>query len=133
MDSTATTPHSTPAPEVQLHVSDEQSSALLTDTLSLLGQGLPNADGATGLHELERWETVLAASDRPGLAKIRQEVKLLRQMLGSKDTQSHEVAEVLASLGAETAKVAEESANGYSDALHNLSKLLIKASNLLSR
>jgi hypothetical protein len=133
MDSTASTPHSTPAPEVQLHISDEQSSALLTDTLGLFGQGLPNADGATGLRELERWETVLAASDRPGLAKIRQEVKLLHQMLGSKDTQGHEVAEVLASLGAETAKVAEESANGYSDALHNLSKLLIKASNLLSR
>lgn len=133
MDSTAATPHSTPAPEVQLHVSDEQSTALLTDTLNLLGQGLPNADGATGLRELERWETVLAASDRPGLAKIKQEVKLLRQMLSASDTQSHEVAEVLASLGAEAAKVAEESANGYSDALHNLSKLLIKASNLLSR
>jgi len=133
MDSTAATPHSTPAPEVQLHISDEQSTALLTDTLNLLGQGLPNADGATGLRELERWETVLTASDRPGLAKIKQEVKLLRQMLSSSDTQSHEVAEVLASLGAEAAKVAEESANGYSDALHNLSKLLIKASNLLSR
>ena len=134
MDSTANTPHSTPAPAVQLHVSDEQSSALLTDTLSLLGQGLPNADGATGLHELERWETVLAASDRPGLAKIRQEVKLLHQMLNNpKAAQSHEVAEVLARLGAEPATVADESANGYADALHNLSKLLIKASNLLSR
>jgi hypothetical protein len=133
MDSTAATPHTPPAPEVQLHVSDEQSTALLTDTLTLLGQGLPSADGATGLRELERWETVLAASDRPGLAKIKQEVKLLRQMLASSDTQSHEVAEVLASLGAEAAKVAEESANGYSDALHNLSKVLIKASNLLSR
>jgi hypothetical protein len=39
----------------------------------------------------------------------------------------------LASLGAETQKVSEESANSYSDALHNLSKVLIKASNLLSR
>jgi hypothetical protein len=133
MDSTAATPHTNPTPEVPLHVSDEQSTALLTDTLSLLGQGLPNADGATGLHELERWETVLAASDRPGLAKIKQEVKLLHQMLSSKDTQSHEVAEVLASLGAEAAKVADESAGGYSAALHNLSKLLIKAGNLLSR
>ena len=133
MDSTTSTPQATPTPNVPLHVSDEQSSALLTDTLNLLGQGLPNADGATGLRELERWETVLTASDRPGLAKIKQEVKLLRQMLSSSDTQSHEVAEVLASLGAEAAKVAEESANGYSDALHNLSKLLIKASNLLSR
>ncbi|MGI4761492.1 MAG: hypothetical protein ACRYF0_12335 [Janthinobacterium lividum] len=133
MDSTAATPHATPAPEVPLHISDEQNTALLTDTLALLGQGLPNTDGANGLHELERWETVLAASDRPGLAKIKQEVKLLHQMLGSADTQSHEVAEVLASLGAEAAKVAEESANGYSDPLHNLSRVLIKAGNLLSR
>ncbi|QKG58043.1 hypothetical protein GKZ68_16295 [Hymenobacter sp. BRD128] len=133
MDSTASTPHTPPTPEIQLHVSDEQSTALLTDTLNLLGQGLPNADGATGLHELERWETVLAASDRPGLAKIKQEVSLLRRMLSSSDTQSHEVAEVLASLGAEASKVADESGSGYSDALHNLSKLLIKASNLLSR
>lgn len=133
MDSTAATPHATPTPEVPLHVSDEQNTALLTDTLNLLGQGLPNTDGATGLHELERWETVLAASDRPGLAKIKQEVKLLHQMLSAPDTQSHEVAEVLASLGAEAAKVAEESANGYTDPLHNLSKVLIKASNLLSR
>jgi hypothetical protein len=133
MDSTAATPHATPTPEVPLHISDEQNTALLTDTLNLLGQGLPNTDGATGLHELERWEAVLAASERPGLAKIKQEVKLLRQMLGSSDTQSHEVAEVLASLGAEAAKVADESANGYSDPLHNLSKVLIKASNLLSR
>lgn len=133
MDSTAPTPHPTPAPDVQLHVSDEQSSALLTDTLTLLSQGLPNADGATGLRELERWETVLAASDRPGLAKIKQEINALRELLAASDTQSHEVAEALASLGAEAAKAGEEAANGYSDALHNLSRLLIKASNLLSR
>ena len=133
MDSTAATPHTPPTPEVPLHISDEQNTALLTDTLNLLGQGLPNADGATGLHELERWETVLAASDRPGLAKIKQEIKMLREMLGSSDTQAHEVAEVLASLGAEAAKVGEESANGYSDSLHQLSRTLIKAGNLLSR
>lgn len=133
MDSTASTPHATPTPEIPLHISDEQNTALLTDTLNLLGQGLPNTDGATGQQELERWEAVLAASERTGLAKIKQEVKLLRQMLASPDTQAHEVAEVLASLGAEAAKVAEESANGYSDALHNLSKVLIKAGNLLSR
>jgi len=133
MDSTAATPHATPTPDVQLNISDEQNTALLTDTLALLSQGLPNADGATGLHELERWEAVLAASTRTGLAKIKQEISLLNQMLKSPDTQGHEVAEVLASLGAEAAKVGEEASNGYSDALHNLSRLLIKASNLLSR
>jgi len=133
MDSTASTPHTTPTHAEPLHVSDEQSTALLTDTLNLLGQGLPNADGASGLHELERWEAVLEASDRPGLAKTCQEVKLLRQRLEAPDAQAHEIAEILASLGAETQKVSEESANGYSDSLHKLSRLLIKASNLLSR
>jgi len=133
MDSTASTPQATPTPTVPLHVSDEQSSALLTDTLNLLDHGLPNADGASGLHELERWEVVLEASDRPGLAKVAQEVKLLRQRLEASDTSAHEIAEILASLGAETAKVGEEAANGYSDALHNLSRQLIKAGNMLSR
>ncbi|MGI4759398.1 MAG: hypothetical protein ACRYF0_01735 [Janthinobacterium lividum] len=133
MDSTSSTPQATPTPGVPLHISDEQSTALLTDTLNLLGQGLPNTDGATGLHELERWEVVLEASDRPGLAKTRQEIKLLRERLEAPDTQAHEIAEILASLGAETQKVSEESANGYSDALHKLSRVLIKASNLLSR
>jgi hypothetical protein len=133
MDSTASTPQATPAHTEPLHISDEQSTALLTDTIALLNQGLPNADGATGLHELERWEVVLEASDRPGLAKVRQEIKLLRERLSASDTQAHEIAEILASLGAETQKVSEESANGYSEPLHNLSRLLIKASNLLSR
>jgi len=133
MDSTASTPHTPPAHTEPLHISDEQSTALLTDTLGLLGDGLPNADGASGLHELERWEMVLEASDRPGLAKVCQEVKLLRQRLESPDAQAHEIAEILASLGAETQKVSEEAANGYSDSLHKLSRLLIKASNLLSR
>ena len=133
MDSTASTPQATPAPNVPLHISDEQSTALLTDTLGLLGEGLPNSDGASGLHELERWEVVLEASDRPGLAKVRQEIKLLRERLSASDTQAHEIAEILASLGAETQKVSEEAANGYSEPLHNLSRLLIKAGNLLSR
>lgn len=133
MDSTASTPHTPPAHTEPLHISDEQSTALLSDTLNLLGEGLPNADGASGLHELERWEAVLEASDRPGLAKVCQEIKLLRERLSAADTQAHEIAEILASLGAETQKVSEEAANGYSDALHKLSRVLIKASNLLSR
>jgi hypothetical protein len=133
MDSTASTPHTPPAHSEPLHISDEQSTALLTDTLGLLSEGLPNADGASGLRELERWEMVLEASDRPGLAKVHQEIKLLRERLSASDTQAHEIAEILASLGAETQKVSEESANGYSDSLHKLSRLLIKASNLLSR
>ena len=133
MDSTSSTPNSTPTREEPLHVSDEQNTALLTDTLNLLGQGLPDADSNSGLNELDRWEAVLQASGRTGLAKTCQEIKKLRQQLAASDTQAHEIAETLASLGAETQKVSEEAANGYSDSLHKLSRLLIKASNMLSR
>lgn len=133
MDSTVPTSHTPPTPEVPLHVSDEQSTALLTDTLTLLGQGLAKTSGGAGHRELERWAVVLEASDRPGLAKIRQEVKLLSERLAAPDAQGHEIAEILASLGAEAAKVADESAGGYSAPLHELSQLLIKAGNKLSR
>ena len=133
MDSTTPTPHSTPAHDEPLHVSNEQGMAVLTDTLNLLGQGLPNAGEASGLQELERWQAVLEASTRPGLAKIHQEIEVLRQQLTSPDTQAHELAETLASLGAETQKAGEEAANNYTEPLHQLSRTLMKASNLLSR
>lgn len=133
MDSTASTPQATPAPTVPLNVSDNQSTALLDDTLALLGAGLPTKSGAKGLAEIDRWEAVLAATERPGLAKITQELGLLRQQLNDPATQPHDLAEILASLGAETAKVAEEAANDYSGPLQNLSKMLIKAGSALSR
>ena len=131
MDSTASTPHQTQAPAVPLAVSDQQSTALLNDTMSLLSQGLSSQPSPEAKTEIERWESVLASSDRAGLAKITQELGQLREMLTDPEAQSHDVAELLASLGAETAKVAEGS-DGYAAPLHNLSKLLIKAANSLS-
>ena len=114
--------------------SRDDFSALLDETLTLLSAGLPAKKSDDHPHaEIERWETVLAASDRPGLAKITQELGLLREALASKDTNPHDVAEILASLGAETAKVADEADGSYSAPLANLSKLLIKAANSLSR
>lgn len=137
MDSTATTPQSTHAPSVPLTVSDGQTSALLDDTLVLLGAGLPTKtstkEAAKGLAEIDRWAAVLAATERTGLAKITQELALLQEQLSNPDAEPHDVAETLASLGAETAKVAEEAANDYSAPLQNLSKLLIKAGSSLSR
>lgn len=135
MDSTATTPQSTPTPSVPLTVSDTQTSALLDDTLALLGAGLPTKgqDGAHATAEIDRWEAVLAATERTGLAKITQELRLLRQQLDDPETQPHDLAEILVSLGAETAKVAEDAANDYTAPLQNLSKLLLKAGSGLSR
>jgi hypothetical protein len=133
MDSTATTPQSTPSPSVPLNVSDGQTSALLDDTIALLGQSLPTKADAHATAEIDRWEAVLDATERAGLAKITQELGLLRQQLNDPETQPHDLAETLASLGAETAKAAEEAANDYTAPLQNLSKLLIKAGSSLSR
>lgn len=133
MDSTASTPQTSPTPAVPLTVSDEQNTALLDDTLSLLSAGLPDKSGAHGQAEIERWEAVLAASERTGLAKITQELGQLRQLLTDPEAQAHDVAELLGSLSAETAKVADEAGDGYSASLTSLATLLRKAANSLSR
>lgn len=133
MDSTASTPQNTPTPVVPLEVTDQQNTALLEDTLTLLNAGLPAKPDQYGLTEIERWEQVLQASERPGLAKIIQELTTLRAQLASPDTESHELAETLATLGSETSKVAEELTGDYSAPLTHLGKLLIKMGSSLSR
>jgi hypothetical protein len=133
MDSTATTPQTPATPEVPLAVSDQQSTALLDDTLTLLTAGTAVNSGPQGIAEIERWAAVLAASERPGLAKIKQELNQLSELLADSKTPAHDIAEILASLGAETAKVADEAGGDYTAPLTNLSKLLIKAGNTLSR
>ena len=133
MDSTATTPQTPAVPEVPLTVTDQQNTALLDDTITFLTASTPTNSGPQGIAEIERWSAVLSASDRPGLAKIKQELNLLSELLANPKTPAHDVAEVLASLGAETAKVADDASGAYSGPLSNLSKLLIKAGNALSR
>lgn len=133
MDSTATTPQTPVTPAVPLAVTDQQNTALLDDTLIFLTASTPTNSGPQGRTEVERWEAVLAASTRPGLAKIKQELGLLNTLLANAKTPAHDIAEVLASLGAETAKVAEDAGGDYSAPLGNLSKLLIRAGSSLSR
>ena len=133
MDSTASTPQMPAIPEVAITVSDQQNSALLDDTLTFLTAGTPSNAGPQGRTEVERWATVLAASERAGLAKIRQELNQLGEMLSDAKTPAHDIAEVLASLGAETAKVAEDAGGDYNIPLTNLSKQLIKAASQLSK
>ncbi|HEX8657498.1 MAG TPA: hypothetical protein VF690_08195 [Hymenobacter sp.] len=133
MDSTATTPQTPIAPEVPLTVTDQQNTALLDDTITFLTASTPTNSGPQGITEIERWSAVLSASDRPGLAKIKQELNQLSELLADPKTPAHDVAEVLASLGAETAKVADDASGSYNGPLTNLSKLLIKAGNTLSR
>lgn len=133
MDSTASTPANTPNPAVPLNVTDQQNSALLDDTLKLLDGGVPEKADQQGLTELDRWEEVLRASEHTGLAKIIQELGVLREQLTAPDTKSHDMAETLASLSAETIKVADELNDGYTDPLKKLAKLLIQFGNALSR
>ncbi|UOQ72889.1 hypothetical protein [Hymenobacter cellulosilyticus] len=133
MDSTAPTPQNTPTPTVPLDVTDQQNSALLDDTLALLNNGVPEKADQRGLGEIDRWEQVLRASERPGLAKIIQELVTLREQLETPDTAAHDIAETLATLGAETVKVADETSDDYSGPLTQLGKLLIKMGSSLSR
>ena len=133
MDSTATTPQTPITPEVPMAVSDQQNTALLDDTLTFLTASAPTNSGPQGRAEIERWTAVLAATDRTGLAKIKQELGQLSDMLADAKTPAHDIAEILASLGAETAKVAEEAGGDYSAPLANLSKQLIKAASTLSK
>ncbi len=133
MDSTAATPTNSAQPTVPLAVSDQQASALLDDTLALLGQGLTDKASNHGAAEIERWAAVLAASDRPGLAKITQELGQLGELLSSPGPAAHEIAELLASLSAETIKVAESAPGDYAAPLGHLGALLRKAANSLSR
>ncbi|WP_310393664.1 hypothetical protein [Hymenobacter sp.] len=133
MDSTATTPQTPATPAVPLAVSDQQNTALLDDTLTFLTASTPTNSGPQGRAEIERWAAVLTASTRPGLAKIKQELNLLNNLLADAKTPAHDIAAILASLGAETAKVAEDAGGDYSGPLGNLSKLLIRAGSTLSR
>lgn len=133
MDSIATTPQSPVTPEIPLAVSDQQNSALLDDTIAFLTSGTPTKATKQGQVEIDRWEAVLAATERPGLAKIKQGLNELNNALSDSETPAHDIAELLATLGAETAKVAEDVSGDYQAPLVNLSKLLIKAGNALSR
>ena len=133
MDSTAATPQTPTTPEVLMAVTDQQNTALLDDTLTFFTASTPTNSVPQGRVEIERWQAVLAATSRPGLAKIKQELGLLNTLLADAKTPAHDVAEVLASLGAETAKVAEEAGGDYSGPLGNLSKMLIKVGSSLSR
>ena len=133
MDSTAATPQTPVTPAVPLAVSDQQNTALLDDTLTFLTSSQPGNSGPAGQVEVERWLAVLGASERTGLAKIKQELGQLNELLAAPKSRAHDIAEVMASLGAETAKVAEEAGGDYSAPLTNLSKQLIRAASTLSK
>ena len=133
MDSTAATPQTPATPAVPMAVSDQQNTALLDDTLTFLTAGTSAKSGPQGRTEVERWAAVLASSDRPGLAKITQELSQLGELLSSPNAASHEVAELLASLSAETIKVAETAPGSYAGPLGSLGTLLRKAANSLSQ
>ncbi len=133
MDSTAQTPQTPLTPTIPLDVTDQQNAALLDDTLKLLNGGVPDQGDKHGLAEIDRWIEVLRASERTGLAKILQELNTLREQLGDAETEPHAIAETLATLGAESNKVADESNNHFTASLNHLGKVLIKLGSSLSR
>ena len=99
MDSTATTPQTPATPEVPMTVSDQQNSALLDDTLTFLTASSPGNSGPQGRTEIERWAAVLAVTERPGLAKIKQELAQLGALLADAKTPAHDIAGIVGHLG----------------------------------
>ena len=133
MDSTAVTPQTPITPAVPMAVTDQQNTALLDDTLNFFTNSQPSSSGPAGRVEIERWLAVLDVTERTGLAKIKQELNQLNELLAAPQPHAHDVAEIMASLGAETAKVADEAGGDYSAPLTNLSKQLIRAAFTLSK
>ncbi|WP_400193172.1 hypothetical protein [Hymenobacter sp. B81] len=133
MDSLTPTPTHHPEFQAPLDVTDGQHSALIDDTLALLNDGVPSKENEYGLREIDRWTEVLRATEKPGLAKIIQALVTLREQLTDGNSEAHDVAESLATLGAETSKVADEATAGYGPPLAQLGKLLIKMGSTLSR
>lgn len=133
MDSIASTPQTPATPEVPIAVTDQQNMALLDDTLTFFSASTPTNSGSKGRVEIERWVAVLASTERTGLAKIKQGLQQLNELLSDSKSPAHDIAEVLATLGAETAKVAEDANGEYGAPLASLSKQLIKAGSSLSR
>lgn len=116
-----------------LKISEKQLSIFLEDTQSTLAKPPETYDAQVGLAMIDKWQTILESSEKPGLAKIIFELKKLKEHLREGKPDPHEVAASLATLGDETKKVAENTVSGFKGPLMEFGNLLIKAASTLSK
>lgn len=116
-----------------LNITDRQLSIFLEDTQSTLSKSPETYSANWGLSMIDKWETILESSGKPGLAKIIFELKKLREHLSEERPDAHVVAASLATLGDETKKVAENTVSGFKGPLMELGNLLVRAASSLSK
>jgi hypothetical protein len=114
-------------------ISDAEQSHFLDETYNFLNRGPEVLDAGLGLNAINRWEQILNASDKPGLAKVKQELGHLKELLMAEQRDTHAIAEVLATLGDETKKIGEGTITGYSTPLIALGELLVKMASWLTK
>ena len=107
-------------------VSDAEQSHFLDETYRLLNRGPEGLDAGLGVNAINHWEQLLKASDKPGLAKVTQELGNLKELLMAEKRDAHAIGESLAIVGDETKKIGEGTITGYSTPLIALGVLLVK-------
>lgn len=121
-------------PPAPLDVSTKQNLFFIEATTALFGgkKGLP--DAATGLKKMEMWESIMQDSGKAGLGKIQQDFAVLREQFESPQPDGHIIAQVIASLADETAKVAANTVDKrFEEPLMRLSEMLLKMGSSLSK
>jgi hypothetical protein len=116
-----------------LQITENQLSIFLDDTKSTLAKSPETYNAKAGLAMIDKWETILESSGKPGLAKIIFELKKLKEHLSQEKPDAHDVAASLATLGDETKKVAENTVSGFKGPLMEFGNLLVKAASALSK
>lgn len=121
-------------PPPPLDVSARQNLLFIDATADLLSGKEAAPGAAVGLKKLEMWESILQDSGKAGLGKIMQEFAVLRTELESAQPDAHVIAQALASLADETAKVAAATVDKkYEEPLGRLSEALLKLGSTLSK
>ncbi len=120
-----------PAP---LDVSTKQNLFLIEATTALFGGKKGTPDTAAGLKKIEMWESIMEDSGKAGLGKIMQDFAVLREQLESAEPDGHIIAQAIASLADESAKVGASTVDKrFEEPLQKLSEMLLKMGSSLSK
>ncbi len=121
-------------PPAPLDVSAKQNLIFIEATTTFFSAKGGAPDVAAGLKKLEMWESILEDSGKPGLGKILQDFKVLREQLESAEPDGHIIAQAIASLADESQKVAGITVDKkFEEPLNRLSESLLKMGSTLSK
>ena len=121
-------------PPAPLDLSAKQNLLFIEATAAFFGGKATPPDVAKGLKKIEMWDSIMEDSNKAGLGKIRQDFAVLREQLESAQPDAHLLAQAIASLADETAKMATTTVDKrYEEPLLQLSEMLLKMGSSLSK